>query len=404
MLKRLENENEEQFLWRVGQAKDNGLLDINWTEIADVFNKEFREDGEERTESAYRKSYQQAKRFYDAGVFSDANDNEDRLLKIKQDIQKERMRLSDERVSYNKDLREQARRESMFDVVKRAIDSHFPKQFFKEGGNEYYSPTCPEIYDVIIHLTDVHCGVDMSSPINSYNDDILGDRLLSFTKQIREIRDMYEPLRAYVILGGDMIHGLIHTNARIESKENIVDQIMTVSDYVTDFLYALTTMFNYVEVHTTPGNHARSMQNKNEVPSKENFDLLVPYICKRAMKNVTNIKFKDNDDIDWTISNFVVKGHAVYASHGDKDSSNTVVGNMTKLARKANLPLPDICYLGHRHTNGMSTVDDVKVIESGCVDGMDSFCFASRLVGSPEQTVTLVSEDNPVKALFNIKL
>lgn len=127
MLKRLENENEEQFLWRVGQAKDNGLLDINWTEIADVFNKEFREDGEERTESAYRKSYQQAKRFYDAGVFSDANDNEDRLVKIKQDIQKERMRLSDERVSYNKDLREQARRESMFDVVKRAIDSHFPK-------------------------------------------------------------------------------------------------------------------------------------------------------------------------------------------------------------------------------------------------------------------------------------
>lgn len=41
-LERLKDENEERFLWRIGQAKDNGTLDLSWAEIADVINKEFR--------------------------------------------------------------------------------------------------------------------------------------------------------------------------------------------------------------------------------------------------------------------------------------------------------------------------------------------------------------------------
>ena len=59
-LERLKDENEERFLWRIGQAKDNGTLDLSWAEIADVINKEFREDiSEYRCEAAYRKPYQQ---------------------------------------------------------------------------------------------------------------------------------------------------------------------------------------------------------------------------------------------------------------------------------------------------------------------------------------------------------
>lgn len=70
MFKRLNGENEEQFLWRIGQAKDNGIINLDWVEIADIMNKEFREDETEyRDESAYRKVYQSAKRLYEAEVF-----------------------------------------------------------------------------------------------------------------------------------------------------------------------------------------------------------------------------------------------------------------------------------------------------------------------------------------------
>ena len=64
------NETEEQYLWKVGQAKDSGLIDLSWDDIADLMNKQFRTDETEyRTGSAYRKPYQQAKRFYEMGVF-----------------------------------------------------------------------------------------------------------------------------------------------------------------------------------------------------------------------------------------------------------------------------------------------------------------------------------------------
>ena len=58
-LQRKENENEEQYIWRIGQAKENGLIDLDWDEIGDIINKEFRNDASEyRTSSAYRKLFQ----------------------------------------------------------------------------------------------------------------------------------------------------------------------------------------------------------------------------------------------------------------------------------------------------------------------------------------------------------
>lgn len=401
MFKRLENENEEQFLWRIGQAKDNGLIDLSWDEIATVMNKEFREDiSEYLSEAAYRKPYQQAKRFYEAGTFKDLAQDAyiEELRESKHAITKEKQKLFDERTALNKLLREQGRIESMYDIVKRAIDEYRPVCFD-------YAPSKVEDSDndLIIHLTDVHCGVNIDSPFNQFNTYILSQRLKKYLDEIYEIRNTYKSQNAYLILGGDLIHGIIHVNARIEAKENVVMQIMKVTDLISNFIYELSKMFQNVEVHTTAGNHARSTPNKEDCPRGENFDLLVPYACKKDLKNVSNVHIADNY-LGYDIATFKVRGHMVYATHGDKDTTQNVVYNMTKFARKANLPMPDICYLGHRHTNGLTTVDDVKIIESGCVDGMDSFSIDKRLVGTPEQTVVVVTERCRVKALCDVQI
>ena len=74
-LHKLPGETEEKFIWRLGMAKEAGDIQMNWEEIAKIINKEFREDESEYyNESAYRKPYQQAKRFYEAGVFKDLTD------------------------------------------------------------------------------------------------------------------------------------------------------------------------------------------------------------------------------------------------------------------------------------------------------------------------------------------
>lgn len=399
--KREINENEENFLWRLGQAKDNGTADLSWEDIANIMNREFRNDETEyRTEAAYRKPYQQAKRFYESGVFSKYQENDyiNELREAKHEIKKEKQKLSDERISLNKILREQGRMESMFDVVKRAIDEYVPARFD-------YIPSISESSDndMIIHLTDVHCGVDIHSMFNTFNSEILKDRLQKYLNNIIDIQSTYHSENAYVILGGDLIQGLIHTNARIEAKENVVEQIMIVSDLISNFLYELSEYFQNIDVYSTAGNHSRSVSNKEESIKGENFDLLIPFACSKELKNVENISFRKNY-LDCDIAVFNVRGHTIYATHGDKDTPQNVVYHMTQFARKAKFPMPDICYLGHRHKNGLTTVDDVKVIESGCVDGMDSYAIGKRLVGTPEQTVTIVTEKCKIKALCDIQI
>ena len=401
MFERLKDENEEQFLWRIGQAKDSGTIDLDWIEIADIMNKEFREDESlYRNESAYRKVYQSAKRLFEANVFNNYNDKSyiEELRNIKHDIYIAKQELRDERTALNKILREQGRMESMFDIVKRAIEEYQPIKFD-------YVPTKIQDSDndLIIHLTDVHCGVDIESMFNVFNIDILKMRLQNYLDEIIDIQNTYQSQNAYVILGGDMIQGLIHLNSRIEAKENVVTQIMKVTDLISNFIYELSKVFQYVEVHTTAGNHSRSNANKEESTRGDNFDLLIPFACKKDLKNIENVKFIDNE-LECDIATFKVRGYMVYAAHGDKDTAKNVVYHMTQFARKARLPLPDMCYLGHRHTNGLTTVDGVKVIESGCVDGMDSYAIDKRLVGTPEQTVTVVTEKKMIKALCDIQI
>ena len=245
--------------------------------------------------------------------------------------------------------------------------------------------------------------MNIDSPLNVFNTSVLRQRLHNYLNEILEIKKLYNAENAYLIIGGDLIHGLIHTNARIEAKENVVEQIMAVSDLISSFIFELSKWFNSVEVHTTAGNHSRSTANKDESSRGENFDLLIPFVCEKDLKDVLNVKFIKNY-LECDIATFIVRGHVVYATHGDKDKPSNVVYHMTQFARKAGLPLPDLCYLGHRHKNGLSTVDGVKVIESGCVDGMDSFAIDKRLVGSAEQTVTVVSEDRMIKALCDIQI
>lgn len=401
MIQRNENENECQFLWRLGQAKDNGTLDMSWQEIADIMNKEFRDDvSEYLSEAAYRKPYQQANRFWNAGAFSKLSEDEyiSELREAKHEIRKEKQKLFDERVAINKILREEGRRESMFDIVKRAIEEYQPVRFDYKPHIEQQSDN-----DLIIHLTDIHCGMNIDSVFNKFNLDVLKERLQNFLNEIADIQKMYNSENAYLIIGGDCIEGLIHLNARIEAKENLIQQIILVSDLISNFIYELSKLFNNVEVHTTAGNHSRSIANKDETTKGENFDLLIPYICKKDLKNVQNVVFKDNY-LDCDIATFMVRGYMVYATHGDKDTVKNIVYNMTKFARKAELPLPDICYLGHRHTNSMETVDDVKVIQSGCVGGMGSYSIDKRLIGTPEQTVAVITEKNCIKALCDIQI
>lgn len=88
-----------------------------------------------------------------------------------------------------------------------------------------------------------------------------------------------------------------------------------------------------------------------------------------------------------------------FAVHGDKDTPTGVVNSLTMMTGMK----PDIVLMGHRHTNGLTTVYDTKVYESGCVDGPDNYCMDKRLKNKPEQTV-LVVNDLGLDCAYDVKL
>ena len=65
---------------------------------------------------------------------------------------------------------------------------------------------------------------------------------------------------------------------------------------------------------------------------------------------------------------------------------------------------PEGILMGHRHHNAFTSQSNVKVIESGCVSGMDNYCIDNRLVGTPEQMVVVTNKNKLIKGLYDIQL
>ena len=162
-LHKLENENEEQFIFRLGNAKDSGNLDMSWDEIADIINKEFRTDESEyRSEAAYRKPYQQAKRYLDANAFKTCKDEDSYFKELrlqKQELEKERIKTRDERTELRRMIREEARKESYREQILRSISEYQCSPLAYETSKQFTGILKTD-NDLIISCTDIHAGID----------------------------------------------------------------------------------------------------------------------------------------------------------------------------------------------------------------------------------------------------
>jgi len=394
-LEKQPNENEEQFIWRLGQAKDSGLLDLDWNEIANIINEQFREDvSEYKSEAAYRKKYQYAKTFFEANVFNNYSDDVyiKELHNAKFELRKEKQKMFDERTELNRKLREQARRESFIDLVTNKIADVKPLEL-----NYQNKDTIESDNDIICHVTDLHAGIHIDNWYNTFNMNVLKERLTNYLDQLFIIQKRHNSENCYIVIG-EIMSGLIHETLRIENNENVIQQFIMVSSILSEMISEVAKRFHNVYVFITPGNHSRVVANKEHSLRGENFDVLLPYYLKASLQNYQNVIINDNlKDCDVAI--FDVRGNKIYATHGDKDSVTDVVQKFTMIFGEK----PDIVLMGHRHTNALTTVYDTKVIQSGCVSGSDNYCLNNRLKNRPEQTISIVDKHGLV-CIYDIKV
>ena len=318
-LKRLENENEEQYIWRVAQAKDNGLIDMSWDKLAEKINEECRESEDEYyTESAYRKPYNHAKRFYEAGVFSkfDEDGYVEKLDDQKRELEKAKIAFRDERNGWNKQNRIEARVEETLDNLERELRD-IGKSNFQVGEVECNDGD----NSLVVMLSDLHTGQTFDSPFGRYNTDILKDRLNQLLKKTIKIGRRHESVMVNVVLLGDQISGNIHNTIQVSNRENVIEQIKIASEVITWFCVELANEFAFVNVYECAGNHSRIVSNKDAAIHDERLDNLITWIVKQMTSHIDTIKVHDDDysRIDSGISMFELYGKEYVAVHGDYD-------------------------------------------------------------------------------------
>ena len=401
VLKRLNGETENQTLWRIGKAKASGVLgDITWPEVAEFMNKEFREDETQYYDSsAYRKRY---KNFSDAyeELFSKENFSNEQLIDIaekKRELEKAKIKLRDERMDYQKSLREDARRESFIELVERAMAERIEPLNYKP------SPIIDSNEDMVVCLSDLHAGIEVQNWWNSYNTNILSVRLNNYLDEIRSIQELHQCKVCNLVLCGDNISGLIHQNLRLQNNENVIKQLKLAVVYIGEFINSLQEWFESVHVYSISGNHSRLSPNKNEHLKGEELDDMIPFCLNMQFKNNDNVFIHDAPyaKMDSTIVAFRTRGDKLfYIVHGDKDTPSNVAQNLTLMSGVK----PDGIIMGHRHHNAFDTDHNVKIIQCGSVVGTDDYCVDKRISGQPEQCVFITSENRTVKCLYDIGL
>ena len=362
---------------------------IEWQDIAD-----FRSDynGESEHRDTIRKGSKLLYEYLDAGWVHEPTEmsisESDEIIRLK----KERQKLSDARVEYNRQIRQEARKESYSEMVKRIICENVEPTDLKVQYHTFNSNT-----DLLVHLTDLHTGIEINTWNNKFNQDILKERIEKFTSEILKIRDLHKSENCYLVIG-EILSGIIHNNLRLQNNMDLMEQFKYVSELISAMLIRIANHFNHIYVYVTPGNHSRVSPKKEDSLDGDNMDVLLPFYLKAKLQNINNIDICENN-IDPEIAMFNIRGNNVFASHGHKDNPASVVQNFTMMFGIK----PDIVLLGHRHLNGLTTVYNTKVIESGCCSGTDQYAMSIRKTNRPEQTVSVVGQDGLV-CLYDIQL
>ena len=312
------------------------------------------------------------------------------------ELQKERQKFFDQRMAWNKMVRERAREEELNEIIERCVASgNLPELRYEDtvlhhvvGDNT-----------LLVSLNDLHYGANVDNAWCTYNSDICAEMMARYLERVIGIGDMMGSEDVVVWAAGDCISGNIHRSIQVSNKENVIEQIMGVSELISQFIAGLSSHFRTVRFVSVAGNHSRIEPNKDNAITGERLDNLVEWYLKARLQNFENVIIDDTHKLDSTISVFEVRGQNYALVHGDFDTS---AAKMQALQQMVGVPLCAVLS-GHMHHNQTNVVQGVRTVMAGSFQGMDSFCVEKRIVGQPEQMVC-VCDETGIRCHYDIPL
>lgn len=298
----------------------------------------------------------------------------------------EKQKVRDWYNAYRRDIREEVRIENLKDEIKFAAE--------KFGKLEpivwpEVKETPVEKTEAVLLISDLHIGVDCDNYYNKYNKDIAKERLAKLQQNVIKYCSINNVSVLNILNLGDLINGIIHTNARIEAQMDVAEQIMYAGELIANFLYGLSKEIPNITYRSVFDNHSRAIANKNEHIEKEQFSRVIDWFIAERLKD-TPIEFIAND-IDGGIGRMkLASGKTLMFCHGHNDGRNNSYQNFIGLTQE----WVDYICMAHYHNPASKDFQGCKVFINGSIVGTESYAFGRRLFTKPSQKLIIFNEGN----------
>ena len=373
--------------------KELPYVDMGWGEVVDYLELDMHPDNLRKMAYGY-------KQYYDYLQEREINNiDSDEMQKINNkiiELKKERTRLADLRTEINKQTREQARFEQVLEMISENIDKLAKAKPLKN--DKAIRIVENERKECLICLSDLHYGIKIENEWNKFDSDIAKSRMDYIVDKAIEFGRLHNCDIANIIITGDVVNNNNHLSSRMSNRECIAEQVVGVSELISNAIQKLSNSFAYVSISMCEGNHDRIYANKSDNDYNDSFIHIIRSYIKARIGNLNNVIFNDNkhgnDIVEINICN-----KKIVAVHGDKISQKNLIPRLTSMFGKI-----DYVIRGHVHTPQSETFGESTLVTVGTFSGVDTYARQLGLICKPSQKIMILSSNNDDEIVYNIDL
>ena len=395
-LKRMENESQDQYFYRVCKMKDS--LGFTWPQMTEIFNDEF---GCNKGDTAYRKEWAAFNKILNANIDKIIGDNAylNEIKTATDEFYKAKKQFYDQRREYNKQLTNDARADHLTEKLIEAANQAPLKNYSRVLK---FKNAVSKRNEALLCISDWHLGMVSNNIWNEYNVDICVKRVSKLFEKVARILNEHPVEILNIVILGDMINGAIHTTSRVASEENACEQLMDVSELLASFINGVSVCVDKVNVYSTYGNHARTIQNKDDSIHSDNMERIIPWWLKQRLKNNPNVNIVDSEYHEFIYMQ--ICGHNIVCTHGDLDKLKDLGVTVNALFTKKYGKSIDYTFSADKHHAESFEQFGIESTLVGSLCGTDEYANNKRLYSNPTQTLCIFTPDDGKLCSYNIKL
>ena len=387
----LKRKEESITSYSIRLYKNRKNYGLTFQECGDLLNEV---SGEDFSEAKWRRPVQHYLEIQEyleqenpTGVDSDVLE-EIELEKI--ELQKQQIRMRDKKRELNALIRRQARLENLEDYFKEVTENFEGVSLPKTKSNT------EDKKEAMIAISDWHIGMEFEGRFNTFNHEVAEQRIAKVKDKTLDTVRKENIDTLHIANLGDMISGGIHVSTRVQAEEDVIQQVIRVSEYLKQFIKTFLDEGIQVEYYNIIGNHGRYQSNKSEVAGiEENFEKLILTILDTAFSNYDNYNSTGCRD---GIIETEISGQKIILAHGDYDKSTNAALRLPQLFSY----VPDYIITGHIHHSTSKDFGVTEHIVNPSLIGADDYATGGRFGGKPGQKLILFNESD-IESITTIK-